>query len=88
VVLGERAFLHRLEGSCQIPVAGYGTLENGQFTMQGLVANLDGTVVLQENAAGRSDQAREVGIELAEKLLAMGADRILQELTAGESKES
>lgn len=83
VVLGERAFLHRLEGSCQIPVAWHGTLENGRFSLTGLVANLDGTVVLRERAAGRADQAREIGIELAEKLLAMGADRILRELTAG-----
>ena len=83
VVLGERAFLHRLEGSCQIPVAGHGTLENGYFTMKGLVASLDGSVVMQESVAGPADRAREIGIELAEKLLAMGADRILQELTAG-----
>ncbi len=83
VVLGERAFLRRLEGSCQIPVAGYGTLENGYFTLNGLVANLDGTVVLKESSGGPADQAREIGIELAEKLLSMGADRILQELTAG-----
>ncbi len=82
VVLGERAFLHRLEGSCQIPVAGHGTLENGWFTIQGLVATLDGKQILQESAAGQADRAREVGIELAEKLLSMGADRILKELTA------
>jgi len=82
VVLGERAFLHRLEGSCQVPVAGHGTLENGRFTLAGLVANLDGTVVLQASATGRADQAREIGVALAEKLLARGADRILQELTA------
>jgi hydroxymethylbilane synthase len=82
IVLGERAFLHRLEGSCQIPVAGLGTLENGRFTIEGLVATLDGTVVLKESIEGRADQTRELGIELAEKLLARGADRILKELTA------
>ena len=87
VVLGERAFLHRLEGSCQIPVAGYGTVENGRFTINGLVANLDGTVVLQEIAAGQAEKAREIGVELAEKLLAMGADRILQELTGGLNRQ-
>jgi hydroxymethylbilane synthase len=86
VVLGERAFLHRLEGSCQIPVAGHGSLKNGRFTLEGLVANLDGTVVLRESAAGRADQALEIGIELAERLLARGADHILQELTAGLNK--
>ncbi len=83
VVLGERAFLHRLEGSCQVPVAGHGTLENGWFTIRGLVANLAGTVVLQESVTGPADRAQAIGIELAEKLLARGADRILQELTAG-----
>lgn len=81
IVLGERAFLHRLEGSCQIPVAAHGTLENGRFIIKGLVATLDGTVVLKESVEGWSDQARELGIELAEKLLARGADRILEELT-------
>ncbi len=80
VVLGERAFLHRLEGSCQIPVAGYGSLENGQFSIQGLVANLDGTVILRERLAGQADRTREIGIELADKLLALGADQILKEL--------
>ena len=83
VVLGERAFLHRLEGSCQIPVAGYGTLEDETFTIKGLVANLDGSQVIQATATGAAGRAREVGIELAEKLLARGADRILEELTAG-----
>jgi len=83
VVLGERAFLHRLEGSCQIPVAGYGTLEEGNFTIKGLVANLDGTKVIQATATGTAQRARAVGIELAEELLARGADRILEELTAG-----
>jgi len=87
VVLGERAFLHRLEGSCQVPVAGHGTLENGRFSIKGMVANLDGTVRLLASAAGRADRAREIGIELAEKLLARGAKRILQELTAGQTKQ-
>ena len=81
VVLGERAFLHRLEGSCQIPVAGHGTLENGRFIIKGLVASLDGTVILKDSIEGGGDRIRELGIELAEKLLARGADRILKELT-------
>ncbi len=80
VVLGERAFLHRLEGSCQIPVAGHGILENGQFSMQGLVANLDGTVILRDSLTGQADRTREIGIELADKLLSLGADQILKEL--------
>jgi len=83
VVLGERAFLRRLEGSCQIPVAGHGTLENGNFSIRGLVANLEGTQVIQATASGAGQRAREVGIELAEELLANGADRILKELTTG-----
>ena len=82
VVLGERAFLHRLGGSCQIPVAGYGSLEDGYFSLQGLVANLDGTQVLRADAAGPANEARNVGIELAEKILTMGADRILKELVS------
>ncbi len=81
IVLGERAFLRKLEGSCQIPVAGHGALEGGRFTITGMVASLDGSVVLQESAAGPPEQAVEIGIELAEKLIGLGADRILKELT-------
>jgi hydroxymethylbilane synthase len=81
-VLGERAFLHRLEGSCQVPIAAHGNIANYQFTIEGLVADIDGQKVLRKAAAGRPQLSEKIGIELAESLLAMGADTILAKLTA------
>ncbi len=81
-VLGERAFLHRLEGSCQVPIAAHGQTDSDQFHIEGLVADIDGRTVLRASAAGNPQDSEKVGAELAEHLLAMGANEILFKLTA------
>jgi len=85
VVLGERAFLNRLGGSCQVPVAGHGQLMDGRFELTGLVADLGGSLVLKETLAGDFDRSADVGIDLAERLLKKGAAEILDTLTGVES---
>jgi hydroxymethylbilane synthase len=80
VVSGERAFLNRLGGSCQVPVAGYGKLNGQQFSLQGLVANLDGTTVIRDTLSGVMAHVDQIGIALADRLLSMGADTILEKL--------
>jgi hydroxymethylbilane synthase len=79
-VAGERAFLNRLEGGCQIPIAGHGRISENQFTLAGLVAEVDGTRVIKGEKRGPLDSAEIIGIELAEELLARGADKILEKL--------
>ena len=81
-VLGERAFLNRLEGSCQVPIAAHGKIENNQFFIEGLVADVDGRTVLRKSAVGRQESSDKIGVDLAERLLDMGADEILAKLTA------
>ena len=85
VVKGERAFLKRLEGSCQVPVAALGRIENSVFAIEGLVADLDGRTVIRESLKGPIEGAEETGIALADKLLDMGAGDILRNLTADRS---
>jgi hydroxymethylbilane synthase len=80
VVLGERAFLNRLEGGCQIPVAGHGRIENNEFVFEGLVAETDGSVMIRESHCGPLKDSEKIGIELAEHLLERGADEILANL--------
>jgi hydroxymethylbilane synthase len=80
IVKGERAFLNRLEGGCQVPIAGYGKIEENQFTLTGLVANADGTIVIKDTLAGAVASSENIGMELAEKLLMKGADKILEKL--------
>lgn len=85
VVLGERAFLNRLGGSCQVPIAGHGDLKNDTFHLTGLVAEIDGSRLFKSSLAGALEASQAVGVDLAEALLAQGADKILEQLQAMES---
>jgi hydroxymethylbilane synthase len=82
VVSGERAFLKRLQGGCQVPIAGHGRLDGAHFTLTGLVADVDGSTVIKHRLSGLASAAERVGIELAEILLNRGADEILKNLTS------
>lgn len=81
VVMGERAFLHRMGGSCQIPIAAHGKIENNIFTLCGLVADIDGSEMFKNTFSGPEDLAESIGVKLADHLLSMGADKILKSLT-------
>jgi hydroxymethylbilane synthase len=80
VVAAERAFLNRLEGGCQVPIAGNGRISENQLVLTGLVAELDGSVVIKGEKSGPLDSPETIGVDLAEELLARGADKILEKL--------
>jgi len=79
-VLGERAMSNRLGGSCQIPIAGYGEIDGEVLTLQGLVSNLSGKKVIRDSIRGDVSNPEKIGAALAERLLSMGADEILDQL--------
>lgn len=74
-VSAERAMLGRLEGGCQVPIAGIATLSQKEITLKGLVASLDGKEIIRVCEQG--DNPESLGIRVAELLLSKGADRIL-----------
>ena len=76
-VAAERAFLARLEGGCQVPIAGYAVVEDGQVIFQGLVASLDGKRVIRSKKSGSPDVAAQLGRSAAEEVLAAGGREIL-----------
>ena len=81
VVMGERAFLDRLEGGCQVPIAGHGyLLDEGGYTLTGLVCDVDGTHRIKETRTGPAETSERIGLELADALLAKGAGEILERL--------
>ena len=82
IVTGERAFLKRLEGGCQIPIAGHGKIENGRYMLTGLVAGINETTLIKDTMTGPIESSESVGIKLAEQLLQQGADKILEQLKA------
>lgn len=78
----ERAMNERLQGGCQVPIAGYAEFEKGLIMMRGLVGQVDGKKIIRGDIAGPADSAEELGVVLAEDLLSRGADKILNELYA------
>lgn len=90
VITAERAFLKRLEGGCQVPIAGHGHIENDRLTLTGLVAKIDGSEIVQNTFTGKVENAATIGLQLAEHLLEKGADRLLEELQTepGETYET
>ena len=74
----ERGFLARIEGGCQVPIAGHATLRDGGVHLRGLVASLDGKTVIRGERSGTREDARKVGEALAEDLLSRGAAAILK----------
>jgi hydroxymethylbilane synthase len=79
-VSGERAFLKRLEGGCQVPIAAYGRRTGPLLQIEGLVGTVDGKRLVRHRVEGPVEEAETLGTELAEILLREGAREILQEV--------
>jgi hydroxymethylbilane synthase len=82
VIRGERAFSERLEGGCQVPIAAHGTIHNNLFTLSGLVASVDGKTRYKHAMQGPENESATIGLELAERLISMGAKTIIDNLKA------
>ncbi|PQA46753.1 hydroxymethylbilane synthase [Amnimonas aquatica] len=76
-VLAERAMNTRLQGGCQVPIAGYATLAGDRISLRGRVGSVDGSRLIEAAVAGPAAQAEALGEALAERLLAAGAGEIL-----------
>ncbi|ABC27204.1 porphobilinogen deaminase [Hahella chejuensis KCTC 2396] len=77
-VSAERAMNHRLQGGCQVPIAGYAEITGDQMRLRGLVGSPDGAQVLRDEVEGPVAAAEALGTELAERLLQQGAGKILE----------
>ncbi len=81
-VRAERAMNARLNGGCQVPIAGFAEIQNHQLFMRGLVGSPNGTLLYRSERLGDLEQPEALGRLIAEDLLALGADKILQALFA------
>ena len=81
-VRAERSLNHRLQGGCQVPIAGYAELAHGVILLRGLVGMVDGSQIIHGEIAGQPEDAEYLGRVLAEDLLSRGADQILESLYA------
>jgi hydroxymethylbilane synthase len=76
----ERAFLARLEGGCQVPIAGQAKVTGDQVEMTGMVAEIDGSALIHETMSGSVDRRVELGEALADRLLERGGKEILNKV--------
>ncbi|MEW8203210.1 MAG: hydroxymethylbilane synthase [Candidatus Thiodiazotropha endolucinida] len=76
----ERAMNQRLNGGCQVPIAGYAMLESDNLWLRGLVGEPDGSRIIRGEVEGKTQEARAMGEGLADRLLEWGADEILKAL--------
>lgn len=79
-VLAERGFSRALAGSCTVPLGAYATRQGDVIHMTGFVASVDGKQMLKETVTGTAAQAEKLGQQLAQQLVARGADKILAAL--------
>lgn len=79
-VLAERAMNQGLQGGCQVPIGAYAELEDDKLWLRGLVGKPDGSQMIFDEITGLASQGEALGAELAKRLLARGADKILDEV--------
>ncbi|GAA58803.1 hydroxymethylbilane synthase [Pseudoalteromonas sp. BSi20652] len=79
-VNAERSMNRHLEGGCQVPIGAYALVDGERVHLRGLVGAVDGSEILRDEVTGHVNDAEKLGIELAKKLLAQGADKILAEV--------
>jgi len=76
----ERAFLKRLGGGCQVPIAAYAKLDKGRVKMDALVGSITGERLIKGHIEGLPVHVEHLGIKLAEDILSRGAKEILDEV--------
>ena len=79
-VRAERAFNAYLEGGCQVPIAGYATLQDGKIHIEGRVGSPDGQTLLRAELTDEANNAHQLGENLARNLLDQGAGELLKAL--------
>jgi hydroxymethylbilane synthase len=79
-ISAERAFLKRLGGGCQVPVAAFGRTVGAILQIDGMVGTIDGKRLIRHHVEGSIEEAESLGIQLAEVLLIKGAREILEEV--------
>jgi hydroxymethylbilane synthase len=76
-ITAERAFLRRLGGGCQVPIAAHATVSGPYLTLHGLILAPDGSVALEDTETATAPQAAAIGEQLALRLLERGAAQLL-----------
>lgn len=76
----ERAFLARLDGSCQTPIAGLAELREDSLLLRGEILRPDGSAAISGHREGSVSEGPAMGADLAEELLARAGEGFFDHL--------
>lgn len=76
----ERAFLERLAGDCNVPLAAYARVEGDRLALDALLASPDGRSLVRATETASVADAEGAGRRAAEAILAAGGEAILAAL--------
>lgn len=77
--IAERAFLNILDSGCRAPIAALGTITGTTLQLEGMIAGTTSKQILRASEKGSSDSSEEIGIHLAQKMIEMGASKLISE---------
>lgn len=80
-ILAERSLMRRLEGGCQVPIGANAQVIGDTIKMKAVVASIDGKRIFKYEMTEDINNPEKLGLLVAEKLLSMGADKILEEIS-------
>lgn len=81
--IAEREFNKKLNGNCQIPIAGFCEFINDkEIKFTGLIGDIDSNKIIKQSAivSADFDSAKKIGLEIAEYLLENGGREILAKI--------
>ncbi len=84
-VSAERTVSRIFGGSCQIPLAAFGTVKGEEMRLRAMVATPDGKRMASGDASGPANAPEALGKQIAQALQAQGADDILAACRAMEA---
>ena len=79
-ITAERALMTSLEGSCQVPIAGFAKVVGDEIILAGLIARVDGKQIISDSVRGDRSDPTGLGSRLGNALRTAGGDRILAEI--------
>lgn len=84
-VTAERALSRALAGSCQVPLGGYAEIRKKRLLLRGFVASPDGARLIAAEQEADTDDPQALGLAVAQRLRAGGAEEILARIAAQQS---
>jgi hydroxymethylbilane synthase len=86
-VWAERAMLAILDGSCQTPIAAYGSLDRAKtLTLKGMIAHPSGIQIVEAEASGPPAEADQLGVRVANELLFKAGPALLRAIKGEQPK--